>query len=386
MSGTTGPALVGALNDRRVVELMLEHGPLTRARIGTLTGLSKQTAAQAVQRLEGKGIIGSVARVSTSRGPDAAAYDVVDTGHVGVAIAADQDAIAATVVDVKGRELGAARRDRDLQAGIGEVAEIVSEACRAGQIERAALRLAVVGVSASVDPVTDALRFADDFPRWPTTGVRTSIANALGCEVQLDNDVKLAAVAERVHGAGQGSPGFVELWMGPGVGLAVDLGGVVVQGVAGAAGEIGYLPVPADVQLTDPVDPPTIHHLLSVEAVLDLAARQAVPGSDPDDAAATLLAIAGHDETLNRVARRIALSVAPVLATLDPGLLVLAGPPAGAGGDRLAGLVAHWLSASTPWHTRVAASQVDDPVLEGARDVLARGLRDRLLDVAGQID
>ncbi|GMA25431.1 hypothetical protein GCM10025864_31900 [Luteimicrobium album] len=185
--------------------------------------------------------------------------------------------------------------------------------------------------------------------------------------------MKLAAVAERVHGAGQGTPGFVELWMGPGVGLAVDLGGVVVQGIAGAAGEIGYLPVPADVQLTDPVDPPTIHHLLSVEAVLDLALREAVPGADPDDAAATLDAIATHDETLNRVARRIALSVAPVLATLDPGLLVLAGPPAGAGGDRLAGLVAHWLSASTPWHTRVAASQVDDAVLRGRATCSAAG-------------
>ena len=386
MSGSTGPALVGALNDRRVVELMLEHGPLTRARIGTLTGLSKQTAAQAVQRLEGKGLIGSVARVSTSRGPDAAAYDVVDTGHVGVAVAAAQHAIAATVVDVKGNELATVRRDRDLDAGIGEVGEIVSEASRAAGVDRRALRLAVVGVSASVDPVTDALRFADDFPRWPATGLRTALGNALGCETQLDNDVKLAAVAERVHGAGQGTPGFVELWMGSGVGLAVDLGGVVVQGIAGAAGEIGYLPVPGDVQLTDPVDPPTIHHLLGLESVVELAVRQAVPGADPGDTAATLAAIGGHDETLNRLARRIALSVAPVLATLDPGLLVLAGPPAVAGGDRLAGLVAHWLSASTPWHTRVAASQVDDAVLRGARDVLGRGLRDRLLDAAGQID
>ncbi|GAA4848731.1 ROK family transcriptional regulator [Luteimicrobium xylanilyticum] len=385
MPGPSGPALVGALNDRRVVELMLEHGPLTRARISTLSGLSKQTAAQAVTRLENKGIIAPVARVSAGRGPDASAYDAVDTGHVGVAVAVDQDAVAATVLDVKGTELGTVRRPRELAAGVGELAEVVTAACRSAGVPRDGLDLAVVGVSASVDPVTDALRFADDFPGWPASGVRRALADALGCDVQLDNDVKLAAVAEREHGAGRGTPGFVELWSGPGVGLAVDLAGIVVQGVAGAAGEIGYLPVPAEIQLTDPVEPATLHHLLSLEAVRELAAR-GTPGTAALDDAAATAAVVADDEKLNTLARRIALSVAPVLATLDPGLLVLAGPPATAGGDRLAGLVAHWLSASTPWHTRVAASEVDDAVLQGARDLLCQGLRDRLLAAAGRVD
>ncbi|WP_284294846.1 ROK family protein [Luteimicrobium album] len=78
------------------------------------------------------------------------------------------------------------------------------------------VRLAVVGVSAAVDEADDTLRFAEDFPRWPATGVRRRLADALGCDVVLDNDVKLAAVAEREDGAGRGEDAFTILWMGQG--------------------------------------------------------------------------------------------------------------------------------------------------------------------------
>lgn len=379
------PALLRALNDRRALELLLEHGPLTRGRLGTLSGLSKQTAAQVVQRLEGTGLIEPVARVSAGRGPDAAAYGIVATGTVGVAVDARADALAVAVVDVTGTELAHLETPRSGH-GPAEVARLVDAACAGAGVRRDRVGLAVVGVSASVDPVTDSLRFAEDFPEWPVSGVRRHLADALGCEVVLDNDVKLAAVAEREHGAGAGTGGFALVWMGVGVGVAVDLGGTVVRGTSGAAGEIGYLPAPALLQADDPVDPPTLHHLLSVSAVCELARRRGLvaPGDGEQDA---LLAVARDDDALGALARRVALAVAPVLAVLDPGLVVLGGPPAVHGGERLARLVDHWLAASTPWHTRVAATGVPDgAVLRGARDVLARGLRERLLASAGAVD
>ena len=61
---TTTPGTPGwlrARNDRVALGLLLEHGPLTRNRIGELSGLSKPTAAQMVARLESAGLISVVA-------------------------------------------------------------------------------------------------------------------------------------------------------------------------------------------------------------------------------------------------------------------------------------------------------------------------------------
>ena len=59
MAGTAGtpgtPRVLRAMNDRAALDLLLEHGPLSRTRIGKLTGLSKPTASQLLARLESPG-------------------------------------------------------------------------------------------------------------------------------------------------------------------------------------------------------------------------------------------------------------------------------------------------------------------------------------------
>ena len=51
------PSLLRAINDRTALQLLSEQGPLTRARLGALTGLSKPTATQLMDRLEAAGLV-----------------------------------------------------------------------------------------------------------------------------------------------------------------------------------------------------------------------------------------------------------------------------------------------------------------------------------------
>ncbi|MBW8873208.1 MAG: winged helix-turn-helix transcriptional regulator, partial [Leifsonia sp.] len=62
------PGWLRETNDRTALSLLLEHGVLTRTRIGELSGLSKPTAAQMVSRLETAGLIHVVGEVSGGRG------------------------------------------------------------------------------------------------------------------------------------------------------------------------------------------------------------------------------------------------------------------------------------------------------------------------------
>src|ERR1041384_3008160 len=80
MAGTAGtpgtPRVLRAMNDRAALDLLLEHGPLSRTRIGKLTGLSKPTASQLRARLEAAGLVRVTGTSEGRPGPNAQLYAV----------------------------------------------------------------------------------------------------------------------------------------------------------------------------------------------------------------------------------------------------------------------------------------------------------------------
>ncbi len=151
-------------------------------------------------------------------------------------------------------------------------------------------------------------------------------------------------MAERAGGAAAGADDFVLVWIGVGLGLATVLGGRLHRGVAGAAGEIGYLPVPGAPLPQDVTHPATgaFQSLAGAQAVLPLAAGYGFAESTAGAAvrAAVAAAAAGDergDAFLTELAGRVATGVASVCLVLDPGLVVLGGEVGLAGGTALAG-------------------------------------------------
>src|SRR5204862_5647988 len=70
------------------------------------------------------------------------------------------------------------------------------------------------------------------------------LAEALGVPVEGENDVNLAAVAEREVGRAAGVDDFVLLWAEEGLGAAIVIDGRLHGGATGGAGEVGFLPLP----------------------------------------------------------------------------------------------------------------------------------------------
>lgn len=105
--GTPGtPRVLRAMNDRAALDLLLEHGPLSRTRIGKLTGLSKPTASQLLARLEAAGLVVATGTSEGRPGPNAQLYTVnAGAAHVaGLDVSARR--IVAAVADVTGRTVG----------------------------------------------------------------------------------------------------------------------------------------------------------------------------------------------------------------------------------------------------------------------------------------
>lgn len=385
------PALLRVLNDRAALTLLLDSGAMTRNDLAQRTGLSKPTAAEIIRRLEAAALIRGAGTDSTAgrRGPSAVVYEAITDRDLAVAVDVQLVDVRSTVVDAAGRAYPvASHRMTDAEyrsPGADIVAAAVTRAATAAGVDEDLVTAVAVGVQASVDHATDTLTFTDGLPGWPREQVAASLSRDLGLRVVVENDANLAAIAERNMGAGRMPGSFALLWMAEGLGMALDVDGRLLTGASGAAGEIGYLSVPADALSIDPTAT-LVADLVSEAAIEALAAEHGITA--PDGTAADwrqvlpqLSGLSAQHPFTAALGERVGHNVLPALAVADPETVVLHGPTGIAGGPALAAAVTAWLRTRTRWSTAVVPPGVPDtPVLHGARHVLIDVVRTALAD------
>ena len=391
-SATGTPSWLGAVNDRAGLAVLLEHGPLTRNRICELVGVSKPTASQMMSRLLAAGCIEERGTTSGSAGRSAVVYAARTDRPLGVALDLDAFELRASVVDATGAERPVIRielpRDPTERSAVEEVSRAIAEASSAAGTDPAAVHSICVGIPGYVDPGPTGELFSETLPGWPVRGLKSILEEELSRSVYVENDVNLAAVSEREHGAGADSDVFALLWLGNGVGASFDVAGDLHRGSFGGAGEIGFLPLPVDAHALDP-SARTSQDLVGGRAVALLARHHGLDVHGYHAARAALAAPdadAARQAVFHDLAERAAWVALPLLATLDPGRLVLAGPTAGLGGDAFAEEVGRAIRRISRWYPDVVATRVPgDAVLRGARIVLAGRVREELLDTVASV-
>ncbi|AOT57902.1 MULTISPECIES: ROK family transcriptional regulator [Streptomyces] len=380
------PSTARAINDRLALRLLQEEGPLTAGELKALTGLSRPTVADLVERLRGAGLVRVVGESGAERrGPNAKVYGIAaDRAHL-AALDVRLRGLTVTVTDLLGTPLAEAAAPIGGDLDTGPAVERAAALLERTAAEAGATRLHTVGIGAPglIDPVTGALRDSAGLPAWHRRLVGV-VRERVPAAVLVENETNVAAVAELREGAARDRDTFVLLWLGHGVGAAVVLDGAVRRGASGGAGEIGFLPVPGTGALPSAADcSGGFHALAGSRAVRALAGSYGIEagGSDtegvPAGASAVRdalerLAARGRDARpagafLDALAERVALGAAAVGAVLDPGCVVLGGELGHAGGAVLAARVEERLAALSPLRTEVRASTLGGAaVLRGA--------------------
>ncbi|SCK20493.1 Sugar kinase of the NBD/HSP70 family, may contain an N-terminal HTH domain [Streptomyces sp. WMMB 714] len=423
MAGMTPgtPRVLRAMNDRAALDLLLSEGPLSRGRIGKLTGLSKPTASQLLARLEAAGLVVVTGRSEGRPGPNAQLYAVDPRAAYVAGVDVTTARVLAGVADITGRVAGVfevptpPRRTQQKGEGGGRprrsaadsVVQAVEGAAKAAGVHKSELHRLVVGTPGAFDPSTGRLRYASHLPGWHSPTLLEELAAALPMPLDYDNDVNLVAVAEQQSGAARGHEDFVLLWNEQGIGAALVIGGRLHRGRTGGAGEVGFLPVPGTPLVRDPghVNSGGFQALAGAGAVLRWAHELGLP-CDPDasshDRAADLVSRAAvaaegepgvprqgtgddrpgpHSELLRRFASGTAVGLAAMVSVLDPQLIVLSGGLLNAGGEPLRALIQAELDELTvPRPPLLLGTVTEHPVLHGALQSALLTTRDEVFD------
>jgi len=162
--------------------------------------------------------------------------------------------------------------------------------------------------------------------------LREDLDARLDREVRVANDANCFALSEAVDGAGRGAGVVFGVILGTGVGGGVVVGGRVLEGANGIAGEWGHNPLPSPEAGEAPGPACYCGRRGCIETWLSgpgLAADHArVTGevvAAPEIAARALRGDAGCAATMERHAQRLARALAGVVNMLDPDVIVLGG-------------------------------------------------------------
>lgn len=314
---------------KSIFRLLAEGNPSTRPQLGEALNLSRPTMSAAIAELEQLGLVAKIGEVQGHIGRKAAIYRPGQgAGHV-MAVDAGSTHVRLRVSTIDRRLLHSrVYRLPASQFLLGEeISRAVAEEVAATLSETdpgwGPLRMIGIAVpSRVVGPQGDqsATRQEEIFSRFePPANV----------PVVLENNVNCAAVAERSNGIARDSETFAYVQIGLKIGMGLMLGGRLLRGHNGAAGEIGHLAFP----MADGSKPIAgeIERYMGTEAFMGrvLAAWPQAAGAPPADAA-ELMARAGDGcaaslEQVTRHAEDIGAIVASCVSVVDPGLVVLGG-------------------------------------------------------------
>ena len=322
--GVTGTPASGAdvstlreLNSISIVRAMRGQPPATVTELAGRTGLSRPGADVVVRGLVTDGWVKIVEPDGSSVGRPARRYRFnADAGHVlGVDVGVHK--ILVLLADLEGQVVHSHRLpvepDADPAARLEAVDTAISQCLTAAGMRVDQIWAVTVGVTGPVDATGRTTLFTP-LPGWASVSPAEHLATRFSCPILVENDCKLAAVAERWKGAAQDADDIVYILAGMRTGAGLILDGTLRRGHGGAAGEIGalkavrWLAAPSHIE-NCPGVPADIH---------------------PDDKAAWVFDQARKGDrdartALRRYVKDLAVGAAALVLTLDPQVVVLGG-------------------------------------------------------------
>jgi predicted NBD/HSP70 family sugar kinase len=313
-----------------VIEAILHQGPISRARLAQVTGLSKQTTSEAVRLLQAAGWVGVRGRTQGKLGRSAIDYELKADAAFVLGVDLGGAKIRAALADLSGASVAETIAATDRRGGghvIEQIGVLRAQLLREARVDAARLRFAVIGTPGIVEAATGAVQLAPNIAGLDSINVVGLLRDNLACEILVENDINLAALGEQWQGHGQGPRNLAFIALGTGLGMGLVMDGRLIRGMRGAAGEIGYLPLGADPFAPESRRTGALERAIGAHGIVARyeagggARGLAVPAIFERLAAGDAAAAAAIEET----ARLLALATASVCAIVDPEQIVFGG-------------------------------------------------------------
>jgi predicted NBD/HSP70 family sugar kinase len=329
------PRAVRHINETRAIQELFREGPMSRAELGRRLSLTRSTAGSIVMQLADQGLVteGAALESGDSRigRPGLLVSLRGDHAHfLGAEIGVDRLRILA--LDLAGETVWRSSFPYDEGSEPDGALRMLERAVAAFRSEyRADARIdglcvtvpGLLGLNGSV--------LSTPILGWTNTDAKRLFGALKGVgEVMVENDANAFAIAETYLTGKGGNGTSLFIFMDSGVGGGLVSEGRLVRGQHGFAGEVGHIPIGEQGYAAGSVVPGSLESYVGKEALL---ARIRHHGGSARDVGELAYKARNGDAaaraTVADWARWLARGLAMLVATLDPGRIVLGGACAG---------------------------------------------------------
>jgi predicted NBD/HSP70 family sugar kinase len=326
------PSLIRAINEQLLLEHIRQRGPCSRAELARVSGLSKPTVSLALGNVERAGLVRTAGQRTGVPGRSARLYEIRPDAGLVLGLDLGHEYVRGAIADLTGeiRTRASLRAHAtSVRARVAELVELADLLCENAGVTRPGVTQTVIGSPGVYDPRRNAMKLTGGLRGWDRPAALAGLREAFGPSLVMENDVDAAALAERALGHGREVDNFAFVHIGTGIGMGLILGGQLVRGAHGVAGEIAFMPLSggAGADEHEVRKRGTLETAASASGIVRAARRGGMRG--PVSARRVFEAAAAGDQRARSVvaeeARLVAKTVCAVITVVDPDLIVLGG-------------------------------------------------------------
>ena len=375
--------LVRKINQQRIMKIVSEQNPIGIPQLIKLSGLSRPTVDQIVELFLENGLIRESGFTHGRPGRKAALYELDPNTGFGVGVDLGGSKIACAIADVGGKILADIYEPINPKGGteiIAQIIEMIQKITKKADITSNKIKQISIGTPGILSE-DGKLSLGANIGNLDGMHLSNILRKLFDVEVDVENDLNLAAVGEYLHGAAKEIMNFALIQLGTGIGAGIFIDGQLVRGSRGAAGEVSFLPLFGNIE-----DPWAIENGLAESVVGTkgiLRRYQEITGAKTDLTVKEIFSLAQKGDDVSRqivdeIGKNLAYIAVSIKAIADPQLIVLGG---GIGSNPiLLPIVQKWANKLVPFDVEIHVTSLDAKAgVIGAAAYAAEKIRTRMM-------
>lgn len=229
-------------SDRRLLALLMDRGPLSRAELADTIGVSRPAVTQMIASLERFGLIEERESRKGARGQPARPVGLRASAAFSAGVSFSHTYLDVAIIDLMGTPM-ATHRSPLAEPTPEAVADAAEAALQAVQADTGVDAAALIGIGIALPgdfridaPLLIAHRY---FPQFDGLDAEAFFQRRFGPRVFVENDGRTCVIGERLAGAGRHSGNFMVVHLGHGVGGGLFLDHRLYRGAHRNAGPMG---------------------------------------------------------------------------------------------------------------------------------------------------
>ncbi|WP_040204316.1 ROK family transcriptional regulator [Neobacillus jeddahensis] len=235
--------LMKLYNQKLLLRIIKEKGPISRSDLSKITGLTLPAISEITKELESLYLINNIGETRITRGRFPSMYQLNGDAFKVIGVTIRSHSIRVGLINLVGDILYYEEQYQSSNTKPEVMADAVSSIVDRVLHETKTQRHEVRGIGLGMHGIVDAVNGISIYPphlKWENVAIRDLLEERIHFPVLVDNDCNTLALAEYWYGGGRSLNSFITLNVDYGIGAGIIVDGNIFHGRDFGAGQIGH--------------------------------------------------------------------------------------------------------------------------------------------------